>query len=142
MSYYYQDLGYADYSYEYVDNSKHGNGNYGYVYDTHPDPYEPYHSTPPEPDVHYNEVSTPWDEGPEYETGEEIYEETEGAEEAHEDEELKQENEGCTYEEMDYKTEGDEYHPKDLVPYELEHGRYTRKPRELEHELEQKPQNP
>jgi len=118
MSYYHQNSDYDVYTYEYDDNGNYGNE---YEYDSYsdhhePDQYEPDHiestyndpdHNPSEPDYHSNEAGIPWDEGPEYETGGEIYEEIEGGHEhgelVHNDNGIREDWEG------DYRNGGEVY---------------------------------
>ena len=70
LSYYYQDPGYTDYSYKYVDDGNHGNSNYGYEYDTHLD-HNNHNITYPKRDTQATPRSW-YAEGSEYSTPDEI----------------------------------------------------------------------
>ena len=67
MAYYYHP-NHDVYAYECADYSNHGNGEYEYEYNSYSDHNKP-DQNPPEPDYHNNKTDAPWDEGPEYQTG-------------------------------------------------------------------------
>ena len=112
MAYYYHP-NHDVYTYECADYGNHGNDKYEYEYNLYSDHNEP-DQNPPEPNYNNNEMDAPWDEGPEYQTREETYEEIRGT---HKHRELKYENGNKAYEHREL-----EYAPKELEGNE--HGVY------------------
>jgi hypothetical protein len=98
---------------EYEEDGNHDNGGYEYEHESYSDHNEP-DQNPSEPDYHNNETDAPWDEGPEYQTGEETYEEIGGT---HEHGELEYESGSEAY-----KYGALEYEPEELEGNE--HGIY------------------
>jgi hypothetical protein len=131
MAYYYHP-NHDVYAYECADYGNHGNGDYEYEYNSYSDHNEP-DQNPPEPDYHSNETDAPWDEGPEYQTGEEAYEEIGGT---HEHGGLEYESGNEAYEHGALEYEPEELEGNEHGVYERDHLVYdddeTRELEELE----------
>ena len=131
MAYYYHP-NHDVYAYECTDYGNHGNGNYEYEYNSYLDHNKP-DQNPPEPNYHSNETDAPWDEGPEYQTGEEAYKEIGGTHE-HRGLEYESGNEAYEHGVLEYKPE--ELEGNEHGVYERNHLVYNNnETRELE-ELE------